>query len=238
MNIERIHDDQNAREACLGIYPILNFTPQTDIDSVLDWAVNLPDVGVKVVQVRAKLFEDNALIGVLDEIVNQLKGSGLTVILNDYVELVGPTGADGVHIGLDDFPVFEARVILGQKAIIGTTTRDFAGALQAVGQGTTYVACWSIYQSSTKSGIPIIGLVGLEEIVKHIEMETSPKPGWGRRGYIPVCAIGGINKDNLEEVVKAGASMVAVIGAVQGSEEPLVGAKELVEEWERGTRQR
>ena len=233
MTILPNYDFPETRDVLRGIYPILNIAPETDIDALLDWALCLPEVGIKLVQVRAKRFPEEELPALLDDITSHLKGSGLAVILNDYIELVRITGADGVHIGLDDFPVFEARAMLGQKTIIGTTCRNHAEALLATGQGSSYVAVGSIFASPTKSDVPIAGLEGLRQVIEHIERESVPRKGWGRFGHVPICAIGGITKENLGDVYSAGASMAAVISAIQDAADPIKAAGELVEEWGR-----
>jgi thiamine-phosphate pyrophosphorylase len=233
MNIDKAHRNESNREIVRGIYPILNFTFKMDVEKVLDWAVRLPDVGIKLVQVRAKLFSDVALPMFLDEIVSQLRGAGLAVILNDYVELVGPTGADGVHLGADDFPVADARTVLGKNAIIGATCRTGEKAIIDIRQRATYVAAGSVFESSTKPGLPVIGIRGLKEIVDYLNHEKPSRHGWGRENNLPVCAIGGISLDNLGEVYRAGVSMVAVIGAIQDADDPVEAAGELVKEWEK-----
>jgi len=233
MTIFRIQDEPDIQDVLRGIYPILSIDPETDIESMLDWAMKLPPAGIKLVQVRLKRFAVDSIAGLLDELVNDLRSVGLTVILNDYVELVNVTGADGVHIGIDDFPIFEARALLGQKAIIGATVRNHADALLATGQGASYVAAGSIYKSPTKSGIPIIGIDGLKEIMEHIDRESMPRMGWGRFDHVPVCAIGGINVDNIDQVYDAGASMVAVISAIQSADDPVSAAHELVSAWDK-----
>jgi len=231
MTINLSYDDHDTREVLNGIYPILNFDPLVEIPKVLDWALGLSEAGIRIVQVRAKRYQDELLVPVLDEIVPTLKGSGLRVIINDYVELVGITGADGVHLGIDDFPIFEARALLGPKAIIGATCRNHADALLAIGQGASYVAAGSVYESPTKQGIPVIGIDSLMDVVTHIYNESVPRTGWGRFDHVPVCAIGGVNKSNLMEVFEAGASMAAVIGAVQDAPDPVAASKELVHAW-------
>lgn len=232
MNIDAIFRNEDNRELLRGIYPIIDISPETDIHSILDWSVGLPDAGIKLVQVRAKRFTDDVLPGILDEVIGNLTAAELTVVLNDYIELVGITAARGIHLGLDDFPIFEARAMLGPDAIIGATCRNYAEALLAAGQGASYVAAGSIYKSPAKPGAPVIGIDGLKEIVAHIDAEAPPRPGWGQRDNVPVCAIGGINRENLDEVHDAGASMVAVISAVTASENPAEAAQELVEEWQ------
>jgi len=233
MHFNPMLDDENTRNAMTGIYPILNVSPQTEVEDLLEWAVKLPDAGIRMVQIRAKLFAEDTLPGILDELTVNLRGAGLMVVLNDYVELVGITGADGVHIGIEDYPVFNARQLLGPKAIIGATCRDYTEALMVIGQGATYVAMGSVYESQTKRGLPIIGTEGLKAAVDEIKKETPPRPGWGRFDSTPVAAIGGVTFDRLKEIYEAGASMAAVIGAIQGADAPVKAARNLADEWNR-----
>jgi thiamine-phosphate diphosphorylase len=214
--------DMEPIEICRGIYPIINVDPMSNMDEILDWALTLYDQGIRMVQVRAKMFSEEMLPGILDEMVSNLKGSGLAVILNDYVELVGVTGGDGVHVGIEDYPVSQARSALGRDAIIGGTCRNSEQAFEAIRQGATYIAAGSVYESGTKSGVPVIGTDGLKRIVEEVK-RTKPE--------IPICAIGGINSGNIREVHSAGADMVAVIGAVQGDSTPSQAARDLVKMW-------
>jgi thiamine-phosphate pyrophosphorylase len=210
------------QDTLYGIYPILDVKPGTDIDALLDWALQMADVGVRIVQVRAKGIDEAALPMLLDDLTNLLRGSGLAVIINDYVELVGITGADGVHLGMEDFPIREARKVLGSKSIVGATCRTAEQAMMAIDQGASYVAAGSIYSSKTKSGPPIIGVDGLSMIVKGVKEGGSS---------VPVCAIGGITLDRISEVKGSGASMAAVIDAVQGAEDPVRASEELMRMW-------
>ena len=216
-----------------GIYPVLNFTPETDADALLDWAVQLPDAGIRLVQVRAKQFPDETLPTVLDDITSMLRGAGLAVILNDYVELVGITGADGVHLGTDDFPISDARKILGPAAIIGATCRNPEQALTAVGQGASYVAAGSVYESKTKGGLPVMGIGGLKEIAACFSDPGALRPGQSPGHSLPVCAIGGITVERLRDVHAAGASMAAMVDAIQGADDPVAAAFDLTREWDR-----
>lgn len=215
-----------SKDILHGIYPILNIGHETDIEALLSWAVQLTDSGIKLVQVRVKGISESRLPMLLDEIVSTLRGAGLTVIINDYVEFVGLTGADGVHLGADDLSVTDARRILGQKMIIGATCRNIEQARAAVYQGASYVAAGSIYQSSTKSGLPIIGLKTLSEIAGCL---SGLKTSMGARPSL--CAIGGITKERLGEIISAGADMAAVVSAIQNHPDPLEASRALVNEW-------
>ena len=97
MPISHAIDDKNAIALLRGVYPIIDISPETSLEPMLDWALRLHDAGIRLVQVRAKRFSEIALTGILDDVVGTLKGSGLAVVVNDYIELVGIIGADGVH---------------------------------------------------------------------------------------------------------------------------------------------
>lgn len=206
-----------------GIYPILNINSEVDVDKLLDWAVRLSGAGVEIVQLRLKGIPGETLLPALDDLTGMLKGSGLTVVLDDYVEMVSLTGADGVHVGEGDFPVADARRILGDGLIIGSTCRTPEQAIEAVAQGASYVSAGSVYESKTKGGLPVIGLYGLKRICDAVL----------KSGGIPVCAIGGITLERLRNVHEAGARMVAVIDSIQGAENPYNAAENMVREWDR-----
>ncbi|MFH1677062.1 MAG: thiamine phosphate synthase [bacterium] len=231
MRFEPFIDDSKTPELLKGIYPIVNVEPGIDIDDILEKTAKFPEAGIRLVQLRAKRFDEDKLSGILDDLVNDLRGSGLAVILNDYIELAEMTGADGVHLGLDDYPIFNARAMLGPNAIIGATCRNATEALMAIGQGATYIAAGSIYESPTKPGLPVISVWGLREIVEHIKEEGPPRMGWNQYDRTPVCAIGGITIEKLRDVKSAGADMVAIVGAIWNAPDAFEAARVLVEEW-------
>ena len=105
----------------------------------------------------------------------------------------------------------------------------------AIGQGATYIAAGSIYESSTKPGLPVIGAWGLREIVEHIKEEGPPRLGWNQYDRTPVCAIGGITKEKLRDVKSAGADMVAIVGAIWNAPDVFEAARGLVEEWNKNS---
>jgi len=108
--------------------------------------------------------------------------------------------ADGVHLGQDDIPVSSARKLLSPDKIVGCSVRRMEQALEAQAEGADYIAVGSIYPSPTKVSAEVVGLETLRQIKEAVS--------------VPVVAIGGINEDNLKEVVSSGADAVAVISAV------------------------
>ena len=119
-------------------------------------------------------------------------------MINDDTELAKACGAHGVHLGQSDGIISQARAFLGNQAIIGNTCHGSLELAQAgVGQGCDYVAFGAFFTSSTKPDASPAPISLLNEA-----RSTLP---------VPVVAIGGINMDNADQVINAGADMIAVI---------------------------
>ena len=126
------------------------------------------------------------------------------LIVNDRIDVALAIGADGVHIGRDDMPLKIARNILGNK-IIGVSASNVHEAKKAEEEGADYLGVGSIFPTSTKGDIKVIGLSMLKDIRKIVN--------------IPIVAIGGINEKNVGEVIEAGADSAAVVSAIANSDE-------------------
>lgn len=155
--------------------------------------------GVNVVQLREKSLSP---IEFYDEVAMALQVArplGVTVIVNDRVDIVLALKADGVHLGQDDLPPEAARRLLGHDALIGLSTHNLDQAQRAARLPINYVAIGPIFATSTKqSSNPPLGLAGLREVREAI-------------GEIPLVAIGGITSQNSQDVLNAGADAISVI---------------------------
>ena len=158
----------------------------------------LADAGATLVQLREKKLP--AL-----DFYNQAKSvsaSGLTLIINDRVDVALAVNAAGVHLGQDDLPPDEARKLLGDKAIIGYSTHNVAQARAAAALRVDYIAIGPIFQTATKAKPdPEVGLDGLRAVRDAV-------------GEVPLVAIGGITPANAAAVIQAGADSVALISAL------------------------
>jgi len=123
-------------------------------------------------------------------------------------------------VGQDDLPVDLARKLLPVDRIVGCSTATLAEALEAQEKGADYIAVGSIYDTPSKPGTRLAGI----ETLRRVRAEVS----------VPVVAIGGINEDNVAEVVSAGASAVAVISAVLGAEDVRVASQRMAAKIEEG----
>ncbi len=160
--------------------------------------------GATVIQFRDKEMKDSEAIVFCREIYKLTKKKGVSFIVNDRVEVAKAVDADGVHLGQEDMSFSLARKILGKEKIIGISVETVEQALKAVEGGADYLGIGPIYPTATKSDAgKALGIARLKEIRESVN--------------IPIVAIGGINEDNLEEVLRAGADGVAVISAVVGA---------------------
>jgi thiamine-phosphate pyrophosphorylase len=125
----------------------------------------------------------------------------VTFLVNDRVDLALAVGADGVHLGRDDFPYWVARRLLGKGKIIGLTVHNLKEAIAAKKQGADYIGVSPVFATQTKqdAGSPC-GVKLIRTIKKHVA--------------IPVVAIGGIDLLNAAEVVRAGADCLCAISTV------------------------
>jgi len=127
---------------------------------------------------------------------------GVKLIINDRADIAAAVGADGVHLGQDDLPVAAARELLGAKAIIGLSTHCLSQADAATKLGIDYLALGPVFSTGTKDDTaPEVGLDGLKAVRSKI-------------GEFPLVAIGGITADRALDVLRAGASSIAVISCL------------------------
>ncbi len=170
--------------------------------SVNETARLVIDGGADVIQLREKTISDDELISLAGEIRDIITKSGTLLIINDRVRVAREVNADGVHLGQHDMSMTEAREIIGNEKIIGVSTHNITQARLALEYGADYIAIGPVYPTTTKDYEPSIGL----EVIQEISREMN----------IPFLAIGAITLENLDEVLKAGASRVAVCSAIIG----------------------
>ncbi|MEQ7125694.1 thiamine phosphate synthase [Actinopolymorpha sp. B11F2] len=169
------------------------------------------DAGVDAIQVRAKNLTDRELLDLTAEVVARVADRA-KVIVNDRLDVALAAGADGVHVGLDDLPVWHARRLAPAGFLVGGTCRHAEHARQVKAEGADYVGVGPIYLTTSKQGLPDpIGLHTLADVAK----------------VLPAIAISGITLDRVPEVMRAGAYGVAVIAALAQADDPGAAAAEI-----------
>ncbi|WP_096184209.1 thiamine phosphate synthase [Effusibacillus lacus] len=168
--------------------------------------------GADCIQLREKDVSSRELLEMAVLLRKLTKETGTTFIVNDRVDIAQAVGADGVHLGQQDLPIAVAREILGPDKIIGISTHDSKEAIEAERSGANYIGLGPVHPTPTKSDAePAIGLQGIREVCRHVS--------------IPVVAIGGIKQKDVEDIIRSGASGVAVISAVIGADDVHAAAK-------------
>jgi thiamine-phosphate pyrophosphorylase len=169
--------------------------------------------GVDVVQLREKTLDDEPLLALAGQARAQCERLGALFIVNDRPQLARESGADGVHLGQEDMPVAQAREVVGPELLIGLSThapREIDAADPAL---VDYIGVGPVHATPTKLGRRAVGL----ELVRYAAAHAP----------VPFFAIGGIDADNVEEVLAAGASRICVLRAVADAPEPGLAAHAL-----------
>ena len=139
---------------------------------------------------------------------------GTLFIVNDRVDVAAVAGADGVHLGQEDLPCRAARELLGPAAVVGISATSYQEALEAEADGADYLGVGPIFPTPSKrDAAPAMGLSELAKIRAAVR--------------IPIVAIGGIDEENAEAVLRAGADGIAVISALTGAPDMVEAARRL-----------
>jgi thiamine-phosphate pyrophosphorylase len=171
--------------------------------------------GASAIQLRDKSSAGKTLLAVAREMQGLCTEKGALFIVNDALDIALAAGADGLHVGQEDLPVKEARRLLPLDKILGCSARTVAEALAARDDGADYIGVGAVFPTPSKPEAEVVGPARLEEIKRAVDL--------------PLVAIGGINEDNLGQVIAAGADAVAVISAVLGAADVAAAARRLAE---------
>lgn len=162
--------------------------------------------GTNIVQYRDKDADDTERLEIAHQLRQLCDRYNALLIINDRVDLALAAGADGVHLGQHDISIALARQILGPQRLVGRSTTNPEEMQQAIAEKADYIGVGPVYETPTKVGKAAAGL----EYVRHAVANAS----------IPWFAIGGIDTNNLLEVLSAGAERVAVVRAIMEAEQP------------------
>ncbi|MDO6563891.1 thiamine phosphate synthase [Amphritea sp. 1_MG-2023] len=181
-----------------GLYAITDSTLMPNTDSLLLQVEQALRGGAHIIQYRDKSNDQTLRLQQAIALVDLCQQYQRPILINDDTQLAKASGADGVHLGQGDGNIEDARAYLGATAIIGNTCHNSLPlAHSAYQQGADYVAFGALFPSSTKPDATLAPMSLIREA-----KATLP---------VPVVAIGGINMDNADQVISAGADMIAVI---------------------------
>lgn len=183
----------------LRLYVITDRRLKPEVESVKEAL----EGGATSIQLRIKNAPTREMIEIGKEIRKLTEEYDALYFVDDRVDVALATNADGVQLGLEDMPISLARDI-APNLVIGASVYSLEEALHAEKEGADYLGAGSVFPTSTKKDVRVIGIEGLRRIVESVK--------------IPVVAIGGINHENVKEVLKTGVDGVAVISAIMGAE--------------------
>jgi thiamine-phosphate pyrophosphorylase len=185
--------------------PPLNGTHLTAIEKVLR-------AGGKWIQLRVKEQTEETVLELAIQASRLCEIYGAKLIVNDYPDLALKSGAYGVHLGLDDMPIPEARTILGKNKCIGGTANTFADICRRVEEGADYIGLGPFRFTSTKKNLsPVLGLEGYKNLMHQVN-EAGIK--------LPIIAIGGIQIEDIGTILQTGIYGIAVSGLLTQGENP------------------
>jgi thiamine-phosphate pyrophosphorylase len=213
MAIVDLGAERRERLAAARLYMVLDSAPPRH--ALADLVRAAVAGGVDVVQLRDKLLADDELIAVAHATRVLCEQLGVLFIVNDRPFVAGDVGADGAHVGQDDMDVADARELLGPQLLIGLSTHTPEQVDRAEPQLVDYIGVGPVHETPTKPGRPAVGL----ELVRHAAASAR----------VPFFAIGGLRRENLAEVLDAGASRVCVLRAITDAEDPERAAREFTE---------
>jgi thiamine-phosphate pyrophosphorylase len=178
-------------------------SPSANILEIIEASLK---AGLTLVQYRDKHTDDTVRLTQAQQICQLCHRYNALFIMNDRVDIALAVNADGVHLGQQDIPIALARKILGSDKIVGRSTTNCDEMEKAIAEGADYIGVGPVYATPTKEGKAPAGL-------EYVRYATAHSP-------LPWFAIGGIDSDNLAEVLAAGATRVAVVRAIMRSEQP------------------
>ncbi len=174
--------------------------------------------GARAIQLRMKNSSTRQMIEKGIKIRRMIEDYDALLFVDDRVDVALAIEAHGVHLGPDDMPLKIARKI-ASELLIGATVHSVEEAIKAQEEGADYLGAGSVYPTSSKENAIVIGLENLRKIVKSVK--------------IPVVAIGGINIENLRNVLSTGVDGIAVISAILSAEDPKEATRRMMIEIEK-----
>ena len=175
----------------------LGYVGESDVIHV---AGQMIEGGVDLIQLRGKGKSLHELVGYAARLHELTTKLSTPLIVNDHAELAREIPVEGVHVGQDDDSIKVVRSKAGREILIGKSTHSFEQALAAQREGADYIGFGPIFATPTKPDYPPIGLADIRRV--HAEVS------------VPIFCIGGINIDNLQSVIDAGANRVVMVSAL------------------------
>jgi len=175
----------------------LSYVARSDIARVAEQMV---EGGVDLIQLRGKARSFDELVKLAAELHQLTTKSSTPLIVNDHAEIASQIPVEGVHVGQDDDSIEVARRKARRQIVVGKSTHSFEQAVAAQHEGADYIGFGPIFATPTKPEYRPIGLLDITRVYAEVS--------------VPIFCIGGINIDNLQSVIDAGARRVVMVSAL------------------------
>ena len=169
--------------------------------------------GITLLQLREKDKTTREYMDLAEKVHTLTKKYNVPLIIDDRVDVALAIDAEGVHVGQSDMPVSVARKLMGDDKIVGATTKTVEQAVEAYAQGADYLGVGAIYPTTTKVKTVLTSTETLENICQSVP--------------IPVNAIGGLNKDNIDVLEGIPIAGICVVSAIMKADDPKQAAIQL-----------
>ena len=169
--------------------------------------------GATLIQLREKNKSTGEYIQLAEKVHTVAKRYNVPLIIDDRVDVALAIDAEGVHVGAEDMPVATARRLMGDDKIVGATAKTVPWAKEAYEQGADYLGVGAIYPTTTKVKTVLTSTDTLRDICSAVP--------------IPVNAIGGLNKDNIDVLAGIPIAGICVVSAIMKADDPKTAAEEL-----------
>lgn len=195
-----------------SLYFITDSTNYTE-EEFLDRVEQALRGGVTLLQLREKTKSTREYLELAEKVHELTKRYNVPLIIDDRVDVALAIDAEGVHVGASDLPVAIARKLMGEDKIVGATAKTVPWAMEAYEQGADYLGVGAIYPTTTKVKTVLTSTDTLRDICNAVP--------------IPVNAIGGLNKDNIDVLAGIPIGGICVVSAIMKAEGPKDAAAEL-----------
>ena len=169
--------------------------------------------GVTLLQLLEKERSTREYIALAEKVHELAVRYNVPLIIDDRVDVALAMGAEGVHVGASDMPVATARRLMGEDKIVGATAKTVPWAREAYEQGADYLGVGAIYPTTTKVKTVLTSVDTLRDICRAVP--------------IPVGAIGGLNKDNIDILAGVPLAGICVVSAIMKADDPRAAAAAL-----------
>lgn len=171
--------------------------------------------GVTLLQLREKNKTTREYIALAEKVHKLSKKYAVPLVIDDRVDVAMAVDAEGVHLGAEDMTIAQARQILGEDKIIGATAKTVPWALDVFRQGADYLGVGAIYPTTTKVKTVLTSTDTLRDICKAVPL--------------PVNAIGGLNKGNIDVLAGIPIAGICAVSAIMKAADPKTAVEELKE---------